>query len=353
MDSARNLSQPSENQQPASLLQKLRFKLGLGVWRADQQFEGYLFLLPSLIGFIIFVLAPIAISLALSFNQWDMITAPKFIGAANYVELFTKDPIFGGVIKNTFWYTVLIVPVQIILGFSLAIILNMGLRFAKLYRMLYFMPVVASVVAAAMVFRFLFNQQTGVISAGIWEIKGALLAQSWVQSSPQILAWVNSITPPDFLNAPGQGILPGWALISVAIFTIWKNVGFTMVIYLAALQAVPDVLYDAAKVDGANKRQLLRYVTVPLVSPTTFFLLVIQMLGAFQIFTEPIIMSANTQRQLPAAAASIVTYIYQNAFSFTRMGKAAAISWVLFAIVFAVTILQTVLQRRWVYYETE
>ena len=353
MDRTRDLPRQKQKLQPATPLQKLAFRLGIGVWRADQQFEGYLFLLPSLIGFIVFVLAPIVISLALSFHQWDLITPPKFIGGANYIELFTNDPIFGGVIKNTFWYTVLIVPVQIVLGFILAVILNSGLRAARFYRMLYFMPVVASVVAAAMVFRFLFNQQTGVIAAGIWEIKGTLLSQSWVQSSPSILAWVNSINPPDFLNAPGQGIWPGWALISVAIFTVWKNVGFTMVIYLAALQAVPEALYDAAKVDGANRRELLRFVTIPMVSPTTFFILVIQMLGAFQIFTEPIIMSANTQRQLPAAAASIVTYIYQNAFSFTRMGKAAAISWVLFAIVFVVTILQTVLQRRWVYYETD
>ncbi|MBI1279414.1 MAG: ABC transporter permease subunit [Anaerolineaceae bacterium] len=352
MDSARDLSQQTQAQQPSTPLQKLSYKLGIGVWRADQQFEGYLFLLPSLIGFVIFVLIPIVVSLALSFHQWDLITPPKYIGTANYIELFTKDPIFGSVLKNTFWYTVLIVPVQIVLGFILAVILNMGLRWAKFYRMLYFMPVVASVVAAAMVFRFLFNQN-GVITASIWELKGSLLGQPWIQSSPQLLEWVNSINPPDFLNAPGQGIFPGWALVSVAIFTVWKNVGFTMVIYMAALQAVPDVLYDAAKVDGANRRQLLRFVTIPLVSPTTFFILVIQMLGAFQIFTEPIIMSANTQRQLPAAAASIVTYIYQNAFSFTRMGKAAAISWVLFAIVFAVTILQTVLQRRWVYYETD
>ncbi len=353
MDSARELTHQEQPQPPTTTLQKISYKLGIGVWRADQQFEGYLFLLPSLIGFIIFVLAPIVISLALSFHQWDLLTPPKFIGTTNYVELFTNDPIFSGVLKNTFWYTVLIVPVQILLGFTLAVILNIGLRFAKLYRMLYFMPVVASVVAAAMVFRFLFNQQSGVIASEIWVIKGSLLSQSWVQSSPQLLAWVNSIMPPDFLNASGQGIWPGWALISVAIFTVWKNVGFTLVIYLAALQAVPEVLYDAAKVDGANRWRLLRYVTIPLVSPTTFFILVIQMLGAFQIFTEPIIMSANTQGQVPAAAASIVTYIYQNAFSFSRMGKASAISWVLFAIVFAVTIIQTVLQRRWVYYETE
>ncbi|MEZ4667425.1 MAG: sugar ABC transporter permease [Anaerolineae bacterium] len=353
MDTTRGAKQQVSTQSDTTLRQRLAYRLGLGVWRADQQFEGYLFLIPSLAGFILFVLIPILISLGLSFTEWNLITAPKYIGGANFIELFTTDPIFGGVLKNTFWYTVLIVPVQLLLGFALAVILNMGLRLAKLYRMLYFMPVVASVVAAAMVFRFLFNQQTGVIAAGIWQIKGTLLEQAWVQSSPQLLEWVNTITPPDFLNARGSGFLPGWALISVAIFTVWKNVGFTLVIYLAALQAVPEVLYDAAKVDGANRRLLLRYVTIPLVSPTTFFLLVIQMLGAFQIFTEPIIMSANTQRQLPAAAASIVTYIYQNAFDFTRMGKAAAISWVLFGIVFVVTIIQTLLQRRWVYYETE
>jgi multiple sugar transport system permease protein len=312
-----------------------------------------LFLLPSLIGFTVFVLAPIVISLVLSFHQWDLLTPPKFIGLANYVEMFTRDPQFANVLKNTFWYTVLIVPVQLALGFLLAVVLNTGLRGAKLYRMLYFMPVVASVVAAAMVFRFLFNQQGGVVSAAVWQVKELLLSQSWVQTTPQILEAVQAITPPDFLNASGQGIWPGWALISVAIFTVWKNVGFTLVIYLAALQAVPDTLYDAAKVDGANRRELLRFVTIPLVSPTTFFLLVIQMLGAFQIFTEPFVMSASSQSGMPVASASLVTYIYQNAFDFQRMGKAAAISWVLFVIVFIVTILQTVLQRRWVYYETE
>jgi multiple sugar transport system permease protein len=338
---------------PSSLRQKIAFKLGIGVWRSDQQFEGYLFLLPSLIGFAIFVLLPIVISLVLSFHSWDLLTPPKFIGTANYVELFTNDPIFGNVLKNTFWYAVIIVPVQISIGFLLALTLNRGLRALKLYRVLYFMPVVASVVAAAIVFRFLFNQQSGVIAAGIWQIIGFIKQQPWVQASPDLLAWANTLKPPDFLNGGSQGIFPGWALISVAIFTVWKNVGFTLVIYMAALQAVPDVLLDAAKVDGANTRQQLRFVTIPLVSPTTFFLIVTQLLGAFQIFTEPFIISANTQGQIPVASASIVTYIYQNAFDFQRMGKASAISWVLFIIVFAVTILQTILQRRWVYYELD
>jgi multiple sugar transport system permease protein len=336
-----------------SYLQKIAFKLGIGVWRSDQQFEGYLFLLPSLIGFLVFVLSPILISLGLSFHDWNLLTAPEFIGTANYVELFTRDPVFGSVLKNTFWYTALIVPVQLALGFLLAIALNTQLRALRLYRMLYFMPVVASIVAAAMVFRFLFNQQSGVVAAWIWQTKEFLLGLNFVQTSPQLLAWVQDITPPDFLNAPGQGIWPGWAIVSVALFTVWKNVGFTMVIYLAALQVVPESLYDAAKVDGANRRQLLRHVTIPMVSPTTFFLLVIQMLGAFQLFSEPFVMIASTQDSVSLGAESLVMYIYRNGFNFQRMGKAAAISWVLFIVVFAVTILQTILQRRWVHYEAE
>jgi multiple sugar transport system permease protein len=247
----------------------------------------------------------------------------------------------------------LIVPVQLALGFLLALALNISLRAFNLYRVLYFMPVVASMVAAAMVFRYLFNQQTGIVSSWVWQIKGFLLTLDLGKASPQVLAWVNNITPPDFLNGPGQGLLPGWALLTVVVFTIWKNVGFTMVIYLAALQAVPESLYDAAEVDGANSRQRIFYVTLPMVSPATFYLLIIQMVGAFQLFTEPFILAANTQGQVAPASESLVIYIYQNAFNFQRMGKAAAISWVLFAIVFVATIFHTLLQRRWVHYEAE
>jgi len=340
-------------QPPRSLRQRIAYQLGFGVWRADQQFAGYLFILPSLIGFLVFVLIPIAVSLVLSFQSWDLLTPPRFIGVANYIDLFTRDPVFGAVLKNTLWYTVLIVPAQLAIGFVLALALNSGLRAFKLYRLLYFMPVVASMVAAAMVFRFLFNHQTGVVSGWIWQVKGVLLGIDLVKSSPQLLAWVNNITPPDFLSAPGQGIFPGWALITVVIFTIWKNVGFTMVIYLAALQGVPEPLLDAAKVDGATRFQQIRYVTLPMVSPATFYLLIIQMVGAFQIFTEPFILSANTQGQVVTASESLVIYIYQNAFNFQRMGMAAAISWVLFAIVLVATVIHTVLQRRWVHYEVE
>lgn len=310
----------------------LLYKLGIGRWRADQQNEGYLFLLPSFIGFVLFVLAPIIGSLVLSFHRWDLLTPPKFVGIGNYVELVDTDPLFGQVLRNTFFYMLTIAPLQLVLGFILAVILNTGIRGLRLYRLIYFMPVVTNAVAAALVFQFLLNRDIGVLAAWIWRL-------AEVTGLP--------VQPPDWLNDPA------WAKPGVVLFTLWKNTGFTMVMYLAALQVVPEVLYEAAKVDGASAWQRLRHITIPMVSATTFFLLVIQMLGAFQIFVEPFVMTSNTQGQLPRASLSIVIYLYQNAFQFQRMGKAAAIAWVLFAIVLVLTFLQIRFQRRWVHYETE
>jgi multiple sugar transport system permease protein len=325
-----------------------RRRLGIGVWRANQQSEGYLFLLPSLIGFIIFVIFPIIASLVLSLYRWDLLTTPEFVGTKNYVDLATTDPLMGQVLGNTFFYMLTIAPVQLIFGFALAVVLNSGLRGMGFYRMIYFMPVVTSIVAAAMVFQFLLNRDTGVVSNWMWWVLERFLEMDFVAANEGLSTFARTyLAPPDWLNDPD------WAKPAVVLLTLWKNVGFTMVIYLAALQSVPQALYEAAEVDGASIWQRVRHITIPLVSPTTFFLLVIQMLGAFQIFEEPFVMTANTQGQLPTASMSIVIYIYQNAFSFQRMGKAAAIAWVLFAIVFILTLIQMRWQKRWVHYETE
>ena len=325
-----------------------RHRLGIGVWRADQQSEGYLFLLPSLVGFILFVIFPIIASLALSFYKWDLLTTPEFIGIDNYVELATTDPLMGRVLTNTFFYMLTIAPIQLVFGFILALALNSGLRAVGLYRMIYFMPVVTSIVAAAMVFQFLLNRDSGILSAWMWWTIEKLFEYDVVASNETVAEFVRTyLAPPDWLNDPK------WAKPGVILLTLWKNVGFTMVIYLAALQGVPQALYEAAKVDGASAWQRVRHITIPLISPTTFFLLIIQMLGAFQIFEEPFVMTANTQGQVPPASMSIVIYVFLNAFRFQRMGKAAAIAWVLFTIVFAITLIQMWLQRRWVHYETD
>ncbi len=305
-------------------------KRSRGGWRPGRQNEAYLFLLPSLLGFLLFIVIPVLGSLALSLMRWNLLTPPQFIGLNNYIEIFTRDPLFIQAFGNTLFYAVTIVPLQLVAGLTVALALNQGIRGVKFYRLIYFMPVVSSVVAAALIFQWMFNRDFGIVSAVFW--------------------WLGDVTglpiaPPDWLNSSA------WAKPAVVLLTVWKNMGFTMVIYLAGLQSVPEELYDAAKVDGASPWQQLLNITLPMVSPTTFFLLIIQMIGAFQLFSEPFVMTRGTGG--PAGATmSIVMYIYQAAFKYSQMGKASASAWVLFAFIFACTLVQNWLQRRWVHYET-
>ena len=315
--------------QPLNAAQARRTRPGLFRWRPDQQWEGYLFLLPSLAGFLVFVAVPVVVSLLLSFVNWNLLRPPEFVGVANYVQLLSRDPIFWKVLRNTLFYVVVTVPLQLALGFMLAVALNQAIRGVLVYRVVYFMPVVTTIVAGAIVFQFMLNRDFGLISNVIWKL-------AEVTGLP--------IQPPDFLNSTF------WSKPAVVMLTLWKNTGFTMVIYLAALQGVPQELYDAAEVDGASAWQRIRHVTIPIISPTTFFLLIIQMIGALQLFTEPYALTRGGPAQ---STLSVVYYIYQNAFEFGRMGKASAIAWFLFLFIFIFTYVQTRMQRRWVHYEAD
>ncbi len=297
-------------------------------WNPSHQKEAYLFLIPSLIGFSSFVIIPTIISLALSFTEWDLIRPAKFVGLENYIELLTADRIFVKVVSNTIVYVILIVPVQLLLGLVLAVALNQSIRGILWYRLIIFMPVITNIVAVAIVFQFFLNRDFGIVSGWIWQIADET-------------GW--PIAPPDWLNS--QELSKG----AVSILTVWKNVGFSMVIYLAALQAVPESLYEAARLDGAGNWQRFYYVTIPMVSPTTFFLLIIQMIGAFQLFAEPYVLTDGGPAQ---SSLSIVQYIYQNAFEYGMMGKAAAIAWLLFLVILFITLIQTWFQKRWVHYES-
>lgn len=300
-----------------------------GGYRPDQQNEGYLFLLPSFLGFAIFVALPVLASFVLSFMDWNLLRPPEFVGLSNYVQLLMRDSVFRKVAWNTLYFMVTIVPLQLLFGLLLAVALDRPLRGRLVYRVIYFMPVVTTVVAGAIVFQFILNRDYGIVASAIY--------------------WLGDVTglplqPPDFINSTF------WSKPSVVILTLWKNTGFTMVVYLAALQGVPTELYDAASADGANGWQRFRHVTVPLISATTFFLLIIQMIGAFQLFAEPFTMTRGGPAQ---SSLTVVYYIYQNAFQFGRMGKASAIAWFLFIFIFLFTYIQTRLQGRWVYYEAE
>jgi multiple sugar transport system permease protein len=315
--------------QPSQPLPAVRARRNPLRWRPDQQWDAYLFILPSLIGFLAFVAFPVVVSLLLSFVDWNLLRQPVWVGWANCEQMLARDPVFWRVVRNTVYFMLTIVPLQLILGLALAVALDQGIRGRLVYRVIYFMPVVTTIVAGAIVFQFLLNRDFGLISIAIWRLGAAL-------DLP--------LQPPDFLNSTS------WSKPSVVLLTLWKNTGFTMVIYLAALQGVPKELYDAAEVDGAGPWARFANVTVPLISPTTFFLFIIQMIGAFQLFTEAYTMTRGGPAQ---STLTVVYYIYQNAFQFGRMGKASAIAWFLFVFIFLFTFIQTRMQRRWVYYEAE
>lgn len=272
-------------------------------WRPDQQWEGYLFILPSLVGFLVFVFIALAASLGISFLDWGL-TGPKgFVALGNYRELL-RDPVFATTFRNTAFYIVTIVPLQLILGLSMALALNQGIRGRDAFRVIYFLPVVTTIVAGAIVFRLLLSRNG--------PLADLFTALANLTGLPLSL--------PDLLGSTRNS---KW---SVVLLTLWKNSGFTMVVYLAALQGVPKELYDAAHVDGATAWQRFRNVTLPLISPTTFFLFLLQTIGAFQLFAEPFVMTRGGPAQ---SSMPVVQYIYDNAFRFTRMGKASAIAWFL------------------------
>ncbi len=301
----------------------------LAWYRWQKRYEAYFFLAPNITGFLLFTAFPVVASLALSLFRWDLLTPPVFVGADQYRELLFADPQFGRVALNTFYFTFGTVPLRVVLSLLLALGLNQGLKGTTIYRVVYFLPVVTSLVAAALVFQWVFNGNFGILNTFIRNLVSVLG-----------LAW----NPPDWLNSTR------WAMPAVMILNLWKNVGFTMVIYLAGLQAIPQELYEAADVDGAGAWARFWNITVPMVSPTTFFVLIMSLIWAFQVFEESYIMT----RGGPAyATTTVVYYIYLNAFRWSRMGKAAALAWLLFAVIFVFTFFQVRFQRRWVHYEAE
>ena len=297
-------------------------------WRPDQQWDGYLFVLPSLAGLVVFTAFPVIFSLVISLFDWNMIGKPRFVGFDNYAALFTRDIIFREVSWNTLIFLVSIVPIQMACSIMLALALNLRLRGNSVFRVVYYMPVITTIVAAAIMFQFIFDRNYGILSAVIWNL---------------IERWSIPMTPPDWLNHPG------WSKVAVVILTLWKNFGFSTIIFLAALQSIPQELYEAAAIDGANVWQQFWKITLPMISSTTFFIFIILCIGAFQLFGESFILTRGGPGY---ATMTIVQYIYQNAFEFFRMGRASAVAWVLFAAIFVFTIIQWHVQRYWVYYET-
>ena len=279
-----------------------------------------LFVAPSLTFLVLFAIVPIVTAAVLSFFEWDLITDPEFIGLDNYREL-TGDDEFHASISHTLLFIVGYVPTVMVAGLGLALMLNRRQRFLGLSRVVFFMPVVSAWVAVALIWTWMLNPRFGAVN---WLLEGI------------------GLDPPAWLFEEG------WAMVAIVGVSVWKDAGFVMLLFLAGLQAIPDSYREAALVDGANKVAAFRHVTLPLLSPTVFLVSIILLINSFQVFEQVWIM---TEGGPVGSTTVIVQQIVKNAFGFGRLGYAAALSWVLFAMIFSVTLLQTRLQRRWVHYE--
>ncbi|NLU26254.1 MAG: sugar ABC transporter permease [Hungateiclostridium thermocellum] len=280
------------------------------------------FLLPNLTGFLLISLIPIVASMVLSLTDWKIMGKPTFIGLKNYMELFTRDDRFPQVIWNTVVFIIGTVPVGIALAILVANLLNQRIKGRALFRVLLFIPVVCSTVSAALLWKWLYAKDIGLIA--------------------QMLRSVFGIKAPDFL------LDTKWAMFSVIVFSIWKALGYNVVIFLAGLQGISPTYYEAAIVDGANTFQKFLKITIPLLTPTIFFVLVTSIISSFQVFDQTFVLTKGG----PAGVTStIVYYLYENGFVWYRMGYASAMAWILFLIIMAVTIVQWKFQGEWVNYD--
>jgi len=271
---------------------------------------GLFCLTPAVTISLIFVVLPIIYSFYLSFHQWSILIADKpFVGLDNYRRLL-KSTEFWNAMRNTGVYTVAVVTVGSALSLFIAVLLNRKLRFQAFYRTAYFMPVVTSTVAVAVVWTWIYNPQYGMMNYLLRLVK--LPTCNWL-------------------------VDPNWALPAVIIMSIWKNIGYHMVIFLAALQQIPQSYYEAASLDGAGRLDSFRYITWPLLKPTTSFVLVMNTIFSFRVFGPVYVMTGGG----PMRRTTVIVYhIYQRAFEMREMGYASAMSWVLFAVILAMTLLQ-------------
>lgn len=287
----------------------------------SESVTAYVLLIPTLVGIIVFSLGAVAAALVISFTRWDLITPPQWVGLANYQAMITQDTLAHTALWNTVYYTVGTVPVGVTLSLLLAIAMNQKIRGIVLYRTAYFLPVISSTVAVALLWDWIYAPDYGLLNF--------MLRTMHLPTSQ----WLGD---------------PSTAMPAVIIMSIWRGLGFNMVIFLAGLQGIPQELYDAAKIDGADSWRSFRHITVPLLSPVLFFVTVLSIIGSFQVFDQTYVM---TQGGPLNATTTVVYYIFQEGFQWFHMGYAAALGYMLFAVILIFTMAQFNLQRLWVHYE--
>jgi len=296
--------------------------LGKSPMRRREAITFYVMILPWVIGFLVFIAYPMIRSFYLAFTSYNLRSDPQWVGLDNFVQMFTEDDLFWQSFKVTSLYVLGSVPAGTLFALAVAMILAQSLRGVNFWRTIYFMPTMVSGVAVAVMWSYLLNPQYGLVNQ--------LLAMVGIEGP----GWVGSQT---------------WALPSLILMS-WWSIGGQMVIYLAGLKGIPQSLYEAAEIDGAGEWAKFRHVTVPMLTPTIFFNLVLGLIGAFQVFEGPLVLTSGGPNN---ATLTYVLNLYNQAFRFIHFGYASAMAWFLFAVIMALTLLVIRSSALWVYYETE
>jgi multiple sugar transport system permease protein len=279
-----------------------------------------LFLAPTIIGLVVLSAGPIIATLAISLTKWDLLRAPQFVGLDNFAQLFDDDR-FIKALRNTAFYTLTSVPLGMVLSLFIALALNQTIRGIAWIRTAYFLPVVTSTVAIALVWQWIYAPDAGLLN----EFLGTF-----------------GIAPQKWLSDPTL------AMPSIVVLSVWQGLGTDVIVFLAGLQAVPTELLDAASVDGAGRWARFRHIVLPLLTPSIFFTGVLSLIGSFQVFDQVFVLS----RPRPSdATITVVYFIYENGFKFFKMGYATAAAWILFLIVAFFTAIYFRSQNRWVHYQ--
>ena len=293
-----------------------------------EHIEGYLFISPWILGMLLFALGPILASFGLAFTRWNLFTEPEYVGWANFQKL-AHDPLFYKSVFNTIYYTIFAVPLGLVLALGLAMLVNHRLRGVNFFRTAFFLPNVVAGIAMLLLWKWLFDPNFGLINLFL-DWTGLMAMFEWIGiGRPQ---WISS----------RAGAMPGLVFMS-----IW-GLGGSMMIFLAGLQNIPRELIEAAELDGAGPWKRFRYVTVPLLTPTIFFLTMVGVIASLQVFNQAYVM---TQGGPAHATLFYVLYLFQTAFERFQMGYACAMALVLFIITLIVSLIQLAMGKKWVHYQ--
>lgn len=293
-----------------------KFKKIFGNLTNNERFAGWVFILPALVGTLIFIIIPVICSFGLSFVKWDLLNPIQFVGLANYREIFS-EALFYKILLNTIVFALATSVLGVIIPLVLACILNSKIRGTEFYKTAYFLPFITPMIVIGVVWEWIFDPNIGLLNHVLH------LHINWLYDTH-------------------------FAMPALIIVSVWKLIGYNMVIFLSSLSGISQSMFEAAKIDGANELQTFKNVTVPLLSPTIFFVVIITAISSFQVFDLIYLMTQGG----PLNSTNVLVYaIYQNAFEYFNVGKASAIAYVLFVIILVLTLVQWNLRKKLVYNE--